>query len=233
MEEKNLKNTGNKIGRQINMGKNSTYIENQTVDKNSKNENMKNASNRPNQLPETPIGFLSQLFNSLPKPINIIVALILLAIITYAGYYYFLSNKEEPAKTVAPAKIQQKVYVSGRLYIDNRVPKLNEVKRLVLKNMSGINSSTLDATGKYTFENVKIPINKKLLVEVTFNDDKVVPTEEISVDSVNTEDNTIYLPDMNAEKPRPATSSKPTSSWSIKIIQQVHTGNGDNKASQN
>lgn len=231
---------GNKIERQINMGKNSTYIENQNID-NSPKEEKKNpeptslkepAMSTPTPpLPDTPSGFFGQLFNAIPKPINYIVAICLLGAAAYVAYHYFMPKKEVVQETTLPSSTIEKVYVSGRLLIDNGAPRLNEVKRLVLKNMPEVNSTRLDATGKFTFQNVKVPANKKLLVEVTFENGQAIPTEEITVNEVNQDDHTLYLPDLYADRPKPAKGGRPASGWSIKIINQQNIG-GENNASQ-
>lgn len=231
---------GNKIERQINMGKNSTYIENQNID-NLPKEEKKNpepssqkepAMSTPNPpLPETPSGFFGQLFSAIPKPINYIIAICLLGTAAYVAYHYFMPKKEVVQETTLPSSTIEKVYVSGRLLIDNGAPKLNEVKRLVLKNMPEVNSTRLDATGKFTFQNVKVPANKKLLVEVTFENGQAVPTEEITVNEVNKDDHTLYLPDLYADRPKPAKGGRPATGWSIKIINQQNIG-GENNASQ-
>jgi hypothetical protein len=233
IDSKNEEEIGkNRIERQINMGKKSTYIEKQNV------FNREQTTSEPiikkvqimeddklTQPPEGIWGFLKSLFNAIPYPLNSLVALCLLAGASYLVYNHFMQTKK-----TQPIVTSEKVYISGRIYINNGSPALNEVKRLVLKNLSEINSAHLDATGKFTFDNVLVPKNNKLLVNITFSDDITVPTEELSVGKVNTEDNTIYLPDIYAERPKPAKIGKQATSWSIKIINQVHNGTGENKA---
>lgn len=228
---------GDKIGRQINMGPNSTYIENQNnptpTEETNRTEPTKKepaTMTNPSELPSTPSGFFGQLFKSIPKPLNYLLAIGLLIFGAYLAYVYLLPKAvvEPPVITQVP----EKVFVSGRLYIENATPRPNEVKRLVLRNMPEVNSIRLDGTGKYTFQNVSIPANKKLLVEITFANGEIVPTEELSVGAVNASDNTLYLPDLYAERPKPAKAGRPAQGYSIKIINQNNLG-GNNDASQN
>ena len=179
-----------------------------------------------NPLPETPSSLIGYILNLFPKPLNVIVALCLLGGAAYVAYHYFMPKKSDKIENLAA-----KVYVSGRLYIDNGAPRINEVTRLVLRNIPGVNSTRLDATGKYTFKNVPIPGNKKLLVDITFENGETVPTEELSVGKVDPNDNTLYLDDINASRPKPAKSGKPATGWSIKIVNQNNL-NGDNNTNQ-
>lgn len=179
-----------------------------------------------NPLPETPSSLIGYILNLFPKPLNVIVALCLLGGAAYVAYNYFMPKNSDNIENLTA-----KVYVSGRLYIDNGAPRINEVTRLVLRNMPEVNSTRLDATGKYTFQNVSIPENKKLLVEITFENGQTVPTEELSVGMVDPNDNTLYLDDINASRPKPARAGKSATGWSIKSINQNNL-NGDNNANQ-
>ena len=238
---------GHKIKRQINMGKKSTYIEKENINQDAKKEepiakSISVNSGVPNslsgKLAETPSGFFAHLFSLLPEPLNYLVALIILLGGGYVAYHYFMpptAETEPLTETVPtpPAKVPTKVYVSGLIYIDGKAAKFDEVKRVRLRNKSDVNSAQIDGAGKYTFKNVTIPGNNKLVVEITFDDGTTVPTEEITLDPVNAEDNTIYLPDLGVERPRPAKAGKPAIKQTIvKILNQVNTGGGDNNANQ-
>jgi hypothetical protein len=224
---------GNKIERQINMGNNSTYIENQRADITEKavtepTKKTEEAANTNSKLPETPSGFLGLLINIIPKPYNWLIAILLLGFSCFLAYRYLVQKKEEvkkeeTAKPVTPVSTDGKVYVSGKIYINNEAPKLNEIKRMSLRDIDA-NSARIDGTGKFTFENIKIPGNKKLLIDVIFSDGKRVATEEMIVGKLDPETNTIYLPELNAGKPKPATKHSPASGWNINV---VHNGNGD------
>ena len=92
-----------------------------------------------------------------------------------------------------------------------------------------------DAAGKFTFENVEIPTNKKLLIEVTFSDGQVVPTEQITVGNAHKADQTVYLPDLYAERPVKAQNGEPAKPWKIIVNNNnlnQQTANGDNTATQ-
>lgn len=235
---------GDKINRQINMGNNSTYVEKQHNELNiipQKKQILDNEKqeNKPAQpLPETPSGFLGQLFQSIPKPWNYLVAVALLGFIAFGAYKYFIEPKANDVKKLDTIKVDststaKKVYVSGKIFINNGEPRPNEITRLVLSGMNEVNAARIDGTGKYTFENVTIPVNKKLLVEVTFADKVVLPTEEINVGKVNPDNNTVSLPNLYATRPQPPKNGKPGTGSGWKIQVNVNTGNGTLKANQN
>jgi hypothetical protein len=226
---------GNKIGRQINMGSDSTYNEN-NGDTSKKDEPTKTTSKHelseaPN-LPETPSGILATLLGWLPKPFRPIVAIAILGLVGYVGYNYFMPKKDEAQKveTATVATTSEKVYVSGVIHINNGEPKLNEIKRMTLRNIDA-NSANIDATGKFTFTDVKIPANKRLLVDVTFYDGKTIPTEELIVGEADKETKTVRLPDLYATRPQIAKSGKPATDWKIQV--NVNTGSGTQNATQN
>jgi Effector-associated domain 11 len=224
---------GNKIGRQINIT-NGTYNENTPINYDPKPAAQTSPDMPTNPLPETPSGIFGQLFNTIPKPFNSLIAILLIAGAAYVGYRYFIPPKEAPVAIAPPT--QKEVYVSGKILIDNGEPKPNEVKRLSLKNMPNVNAATLDATGKYTFSNVTLPANKKLLVYITFNDGKTFPTTEINVNDHTPDDHTVYMPDLYIDRPKTAKGGQPAKPWTINVSQQTiiqnHSGQGDNNATQ-
>jgi hypothetical protein len=107
MEEKQS-GSGDKIGRQINMGDNSTYYESQNPPKEI-------ANNSNHKLPETPSGFFGLLFGSIPKPLNWFIALLMLGLASFIAYRYFIPKKEEvkvitqpvEPKTIVPYKTKE------------------------------------------------------------------------------------------------------------------------------
>ena len=224
---------GDKIGRQINM-KNGTYNENAT----QKDTTEKVNPDTPKA--ETPSGLLAILLGWLPEYLRPFFAIALLVLVAYVGYHYFIPKNENKKEASIPQKeastpqknsTPTKVYVSGKIFVNNGEPKPNEIKRLVLSAMDDVNEARIDGTGKFTFENVTIPTNKKLLIEVTFADDKVRPTEEINTNKVNPDNNTVSLPNLYITRPQPAKGGKPATGWKIQV--NVNTGNGTLNPTQN
>jgi hypothetical protein len=216
-----------KINRQINVGVN--YAENQALASHSsptppsrQERDAPKSGLTEEKHPDTPAGFFGMLFKYLPQKTKPIVALLLVLGIAYGAYRHFLPAQEAalPPTLTEAEPAQEKIYVSGRLRVNNAEPKPLEIKRLVIKDMPSVNSTTLDAAGKFTFSEVVIPPNKKLRIEVTFADGTILPTEEISVGQANPENHTIDLPDLYAERPKPARNSKPAQGWSLTIINQ-------------
>ena len=231
--------SNNKIGRQINMGEKSTYIEKQTSQKEITTEKavtepapktQEGVSNPNLKPPETPSGFLGLLFSSIPKPINWVIAILVLGFASFLAYQYFIPKKVETPQSVLPTPANEKVYVSGKIYINNGEPKLNEITRLTLRNIDA-NSAQISSTGQFTFENIKIPDNKRLLVNITFSDGKTIPTEELIVGDTDIETKTVRLPDLYITRPLPAKGGKPVTGWKIQV--NINNGNGELKANQN
>lgn len=224
---------GDKIGRQINMGQNSTYIENQNAvqQQNSQEKEVSTSSPSP-KLPETPSGVLVTLLGWLPENFRPITAIVILGLVTFVGYHYFMPKKEELPKVETPTVIttSEKVYVSGIIHINNGEPKPNEIKRMTLRDIDA-NPGRFDAAGNFTFTDVKIPANKRLLVDVTFSDGKTIPTEELIVGEADKNTKTVRLPDLYATRPQPAKNGKPVTIWKIQVIE--NKGNGNIKATQN
>lgn len=225
---------GNKIGRQTNMGDKSTYIENQNppLPQNTSSPIPQKVEDTPPPItPETPSGILGILLGWLPKNIRPFVAIGILSLVGYVGYHYFMPK---PGQTATPPSVVvptvEKVFVSGIVHINNGEPKPYEIKRMAFRDIDA-NPARIDAVGKFTFTDVKIPVNKRLLVDITFGDGKTVPTEELIVGEIDKETNTVRLPDFYITRPQPAKGGKPATSWKIQV--NVNSGSGTQNATQN
>lgn len=228
---------GDKIGKQIIMGAGSVFNEyNRSEAKNESPETKapvppKEEPNEQQKLPETPSGLLGIVLGWIPPPYRPIAAVVILGLAAFFAYQYYMPAKEEPKKSENTEKQTQteKVYVSGIIHIDNGEPKPNEIKRMTLRNIDA-NPASFDGTGRFTFSGVKIPANKRLLVDITFFDGKTIPTQELIVDEMDQETQTVRLPDLYAERPKPATKNSPAKGWTVNI---VHNGVGDNNVQIN
>jgi hypothetical protein len=231
--------TGNKIDRQIIFAPHGTYIENngdalekgEPIEEESKTMT-KSMKSKVSELSETPSGVLSMLLGLLPKPVRPMVAIIILILVGYVGYHYFMPNKEEAQIVETPKVVtaSEKVYVSGIIRINNGAPQPNEIERMTLRDIDA-NSARFDATGKFTFTDVKIPANRRLLVDVIFAGGKLVSTEELIVGEADKDTKTVRLPDLYATRPQPAKRGKSVPNWKIQV--NVNTGSGNINSPQN
>jgi len=214
-------------GRRIKMGKNSKYIEQQniSVPPSTSSPTPQKEGNTPDpKTLETPSGLLGMLLWWLPKPLRPYTSIFFLSLVGYVGYHYFMPKQEQVVPTI------EKVFVSGIVHINNGEPKPNEIIRMTLRNIDA-NPASFDGKGGFTFTDVKIPDNKRLLVLVTFSNGKTVPTEELIVGEADKETKTVRLPDLYITRPQPAAGGKPATDWKIQV--NINSGGGTMNANQN
>lgn len=246
---------GNKIDRQINI-KSGNYIENQTVSSTPSTLPQQESitpkkvapmpTENPQPLPETKAGLFAAIMNMIPKQLRGIVSLVLVVGAAYVGYHYYMptSEKSKPVIETPQPIVPEKVSVIGRIFIDNAVPEPNEVTNLQIRNMPNVNSVRPGASGKFTFKNVKIPKDRRVLVDVTFANGQVIPTEEMTLGDVDTEYNTVSIPVLLATRPPKPKAGEPEKPYII-VVKSINnniidnkninqqTTNGDNNATQN
>lgn len=187
------------------------------------------------------IDFLNNAWNTIlgwtPKFIKPVFGVIFVCLIIFAFYSIFISKAQNVENQLVPTSatgsenkslnnikldtIPDKVYVSGKIIINNG--RASCIERLTLQNID-VNSVKPDLTGKYTFKDVDIPQNKKLLVLATFTNGVTLPTEELKIGNFDKETNTVLLDDLLATCPIPSKSGKAAVPAQIQLNLVVNGG---------
>ena len=130
-----------------------------------------------------------------------------------------IGKTETPEKDV-PKVVDKKVFIKGKLRLNNtQVATINDVASVSIKD-NGANSETLDSEGSFTFKNVTLLPTNEILVEVTFPDNSILPTKTISLDAPN-DKGIIQLPTLSInkiDKPKHSSSSQMKDRFTINII---------------
>ena len=141
-------------------------------------------SDNNNGLPETPSGVFGLLFNTLPKQLRLIVALVFLCLGVYVGYHYYMpkpdpTTKEEPK---VPAKLNKPVTIVGKLIGMTLNRPLANV--LVNEKHNPMSSAKSTSEGLYILENIVIPESKIISLTVTYSDGTVESVKDIDVSQI-------------------------------------------------
>ena len=139
-----------------------------------------------NGLPETPSGVFGLLYNTLPKRLKLIVALLFLCLIAYVGYHYYMP-KSEPI----PIKTEPKVVINKPVTIVGKLIGRTSHKPLANVSVSEEHNPTISDEsineGRYILENIVVPESKIISLTVTYPDGTVESVKDIDVSQIKTD----------------------------------------------
>ena len=137
-----------------------------------------------NGLPETPSGVLWLLFNTIPKPLRLIVALLFLCLVAYVGYHYYMPKPDPPTKEEpkVAVKLNKPVTIVGKLIGRTSHKPLANVS--VSEEHNPIISDENINEGLYILENIVVPENKIISLKVTYTDGTVESVKDIDVSQI-------------------------------------------------
>ena len=167
-----------------------------------------------NGLPETPSGVFGLLFNTLPKRLRLIVALVFLCLVAYVGYYYFIPKPDPPTKEEpkVAVKLNKPVTIIGKLIGKTSHKPLANVSVSEEHNPTISDENIND--GLYILENIIVPESKFISLTVTYPDGTVESMKDIDVSQIIPDTiGRIMIPDKlvkdaPASKANPATGPK-------------------------
>jgi internalin A len=133
------------------------------------------------KLPEGTNNLVLSLINWLPKPIGILVVIIILIGLGYLGYSKYFPKAEPKLVTIVGKLIEKsskKALSNVTVCIENQTTKCDE---------------SVDNDGFYTIDNVLIPKSKIISLLVTYGDGQIIKVKDIDVEDIHIKDNRLDL----------------------------------------
>lgn len=136
-----------------------------------------------NGLPETPSGVFGLLFNTLPKRLRLIVALVFLSLVAYVGYHYYMPKPEPiPIKTEPKEIVNKPVTIVGKLIGKDSHKPLANVS--VSEEHNPTISDESISEGRYILEKIVVPESNIISLTVTYLDGTVESVKDIDVSQI-------------------------------------------------
>ncbi len=140
-----------------------------------------------------------------------------------------IGPKTETPPKVEPAPVSKKVFIKGKLLVNNtQVPSNKEITSVGI-SLKGVNPENLDAEGSFTFKVDPDKLEKEVKLEVIFADASFLPTGSRFIEAPD-KDNYIYLPNLSVNKNpafKPSSSSKMSDRFIINIINNAGDNNNN------
>lgn len=144
------------------------------------------------KLPETPSGFFAVLFNAIPKPFNIVVAVGLLGGSAFGAYKYFIPAEKPPVKKEEIVTATTKTFTIAGELIDKTSKK--PLSNVFVGEVSNpfINEPIHDG-GNYILPNVKISNTQIITLVVSYPDGTKENVQDIDLSVLSPDANGRYI----------------------------------------